>query len=195
MTAAEQLARFLDWLGFVDVVLPFLLVFTLVYGVLEKTKVLGKNSHVHALTAVMIALLVVGAANVLGVVSFLVHVIGVGVVIILGFAMVLGLFGIHYLPQSKTWHTAFFIIFLVVLVVVLQRIGLPRPALDIVVVAMIVLFVIIFWFIEQTPTTAAAATAPASGTSAATPSTSHRRPPQPQGRLSDEEPGTFGQEP
>ena len=40
-TAFTGVLSFLERFGFYDIVLPFLLVFTIVFAVLEKTKILG----------------------------------------------------------------------------------------------------------------------------------------------------------
>jgi len=41
----ENLAGSLERLGFVDVLLPFLLIFTIIFSVLEKTKILGEGKR------------------------------------------------------------------------------------------------------------------------------------------------------
>ena len=64
---------FLESFGFFDVVLPFLLVFTLVFAILEKTKILGVNDdtaktakkNINAMVAFAIGLFVVLATQVI----------------------------------------------------------------------------------------------------------------------------------
>jgi len=48
---------------FTKFALPFLLIFFIVFAILERTKVLGDNKQLSALTAFVIALIFVGAAN------------------------------------------------------------------------------------------------------------------------------------
>ncbi|MDD5331221.1 MAG: hypothetical protein PHE43_00145 [Candidatus Nanoarchaeia archaeon] len=61
---------FLEDLGFFDVVLPFLLTFTIVYAILEKTKILGKTSegksktNVNAMLAFVMGLFVVATQQI-----------------------------------------------------------------------------------------------------------------------------------
>jgi len=53
---------FQNWI-FTKFALPFLLIFFVVFAILEKTKVLGENKQLNALTSFVIALIFVGAAN------------------------------------------------------------------------------------------------------------------------------------
>jgi len=58
--ALDELARTLDRFGFVDVLLPFLLIFTIIFAVLEKTKILGEEKrNMNTAIAVIFALIVV----------------------------------------------------------------------------------------------------------------------------------------
>ena len=71
-TVIDPVFRFLDVLGFVDVVLPFVLLFTILYAVFEKTKVLGvEKGHpyhrLNVLVAGILSLFVVGSASLLNV--------------------------------------------------------------------------------------------------------------------------------
>ena len=69
----EIAVNFLKDFGFFDVVLPFLLVFTIVFAVLEKTLILGKEENnkpkknIDAMVAFSIALFVVAASNIVDV--------------------------------------------------------------------------------------------------------------------------------
>jgi len=66
----EEAIRFLERFGFFSVILPFLLVFVVVYGLLEKTKIFGtqkiddkeySRKNINAMVAFVIGLLVVAA--------------------------------------------------------------------------------------------------------------------------------------
>ena len=90
--------RFLDNLGVWDVILPFILVFTVVYAILEKTKVLGaedgKPKHrFNAMVALVVALTAVVSASIVGVISIIMRYLVVFVFAILFIAIILGLFG------------------------------------------------------------------------------------------------------
>ena len=58
--AIERLFENLERIGFIDVVLPFLLIFTVMFAMLQKTKVMGDGKkNFNAIIAVIIGLLVV----------------------------------------------------------------------------------------------------------------------------------------
>jgi len=69
---------FFDRLGIYDVILPFLLIFTIVFAILEKTKVLGTESidgitvtkkNLNALTAFVIAFMAIASSNIVGIIN------------------------------------------------------------------------------------------------------------------------------
>ena len=70
--------EFFDTVGLYDVVLPFILVFTIVFAILEKTKVLGMEEisgtkyprkNLNAMTAFVIAFLVVASAQLVQIIT------------------------------------------------------------------------------------------------------------------------------
>lgn len=69
---------FLNDIGLYDVVLPFLLVFTLVFAILEKTKILGMGEldgqkitkkNLNAITAFICAFLVIASTQLVGIIN------------------------------------------------------------------------------------------------------------------------------
>lgn len=71
-TAFRGIIEFIDRIGIYDVVLPFILVFTLVFAILEKTKVLGTETidgkkwskkNLNAIIAFSISFFVVGSSK------------------------------------------------------------------------------------------------------------------------------------
>ncbi len=84
-----------DWsaLGLYDIVLPFLLVYTLVFAVLQKSKLFGdENKGINAVIALIIGLFVVRSETVvLFIVGFLPNV-SLFLVVILMFLLMVGLF-------------------------------------------------------------------------------------------------------
>ncbi|MBI2102208.1 hypothetical protein HYT55_00060 [Candidatus Woesearchaeota archaeon] len=69
---------FLDKLGVYDIILPFLLVFTLVFAILEKTKILGvekvkdqeyTKKNINAMVAFVIGFLVIASTQLVAVIS------------------------------------------------------------------------------------------------------------------------------
>jgi hypothetical protein len=67
--AVKDTLVFLEKIGLTDVILPFLLVFTVVYGVLQRSKVLGKQRKIDAIVALVIGLFVVYMVNTMHIVN------------------------------------------------------------------------------------------------------------------------------
>ena len=86
---------FLEAFGFFDIVLPFILVFALVFALLEKTKILGKEGdepkrNVNALVSFVFGLLVVAATNIVEVLNEALPVITLILVILISFMLLAG---------------------------------------------------------------------------------------------------------
>ncbi len=59
MATYETLVYFLETYGVLDILLPFLLVFTLIFAVLHKTKILGERKNFDVIVALILGLLFV----------------------------------------------------------------------------------------------------------------------------------------
>ena len=77
-TPFRQVIEFFQSIGLYDVVLPFLLVFTIVFAILEKTKVLGTEDiegkkytkkNLNAITSFVIAFLVIAAKELVQIIN------------------------------------------------------------------------------------------------------------------------------
>lgn len=81
---------------FVEVIWPFVLVFTVIFAVLQKTEILGKGKRqIDALVAASIALITVSFGYATGVIVSIVPFLAVGAVVILIFMLLYGMaFGI-----------------------------------------------------------------------------------------------------
>lgn len=86
----------------VEVVWPFILVFTLVFAILQKTEMLGKGKRqIDALIALMIAIITVSFGYATGIIISLIPFLAVGAVILLVFMLIYGMtfkpgeFGLH----------------------------------------------------------------------------------------------------
>lgn len=91
-TLANALDFFRDF-GVFDVILPFLLVFTVVYATLQKTKLLGDDqANLDAMVAFVIGLLVVAATKVVVIINEALPQVMVLVVVGLSFLMMIGIF-------------------------------------------------------------------------------------------------------
>jgi hypothetical protein len=101
---------------FVEGVLPFILVFSLVFAVLQKSEVLGKGkSQLDALVSFSVALLTIAFANAVNVIVQLIPVLAVGLVVILVFMVLWGsVIGKHEGISSPVVKWAFGILILIV---------------------------------------------------------------------------------
>lgn len=82
---------FLESFGFFDIILPFILVFTLLFAIFEKTEVLGKDKkNLNALISFAIAFFVVGATNIIPVLKEALPMISLVLVVIISFLILYG---------------------------------------------------------------------------------------------------------
>ncbi|MEK6904428.1 MAG: hypothetical protein AABW87_02425 [Nanoarchaeota archaeon] len=98
-SALGSAIEFLRGFGFFDVVLPFLLVFTIVFGILEKTKILGvegkdklPKKNLNAMVAFSIAFFVVAASNIVEAIQVSLPAITMVLIIIIALMLLLGSF-------------------------------------------------------------------------------------------------------
>ena len=75
---------------FTNIILPFLLIFTVVFAILDKTRILGEKRDVNAIIALVFGLVVVGVPSAIGVVMNIIPVIAVIIVILLAWLMTYG---------------------------------------------------------------------------------------------------------
>ncbi len=81
-----------EW--FNQIVLPFALVFTLIFAILEKSKILGEGKHqINSIISLVSAFILVGVPLARGVIIQVVPVIAVLAVLILVFMIILGFVG------------------------------------------------------------------------------------------------------
>ena len=91
----KQVIEFMEEYGFYDVILPFLLVFTLIFATLQKIKLFGKESRrYNAIIALSISLIFVAASNLVEELNKNLPIIGVVLAAFLGIMLLLGLFGV-----------------------------------------------------------------------------------------------------
>jgi len=78
---------------FVEAILPFLLVFTIVFAILQKSEILGKGKkQIDAITSLVIGLLVISFGQAVGIIVQLIPFLAVSLVILLVFLLLLGSF-------------------------------------------------------------------------------------------------------
>lgn len=79
-----------------NVILPFLLVFVVLFAILEKVEILGKEKkNTNIIVALVIALLFVGVQKAVGFTVAIIPLIAVLIMILLCFYLIFGFVGIH----------------------------------------------------------------------------------------------------
>ncbi len=142
-TPFREIIEFFDHIGVFDVVLPFLLVFTVVFALLERTKVFGvekiegreyTKKNLNAAAAFVIAFLVVASSELVEIIT---AVSSQFVVLLFGVVLFLLLVGSFFMEKPEGvfleggWKTAFMIIvFLGLLFIFLDALGLWDDTLD-----------------------------------------------------------------
>ena len=97
---------------FTNVILPFILVFTVVFAILEKTEILGKKRDIHAIISLVISLIAIGVPAAVGTLQRFIPVIAVIIIIFFAWMLVFGfVHGEVEVDFSKGLKT-FFLIFL-----------------------------------------------------------------------------------
>ena len=98
-TPLNNAIEFLRAFGFFNVVLPFLLIFAIVFGVLEKSKIFGmekvgkeeySRKNLNAIIAFSVAFFVVAAANITGVIQATMPQIALVLVVVVSFLLLFG---------------------------------------------------------------------------------------------------------
>ncbi|MBI4017039.1 MAG: hypothetical protein HY363_05095 [Candidatus Aenigmarchaeota archaeon] len=111
-TIIDPVVRLFVDIGLVDVILPFMLVFAVVFGVVEQSKIFGQRRNVNIAVAVISGLLVIASADLLGAINrmsaFLSIVLLTGLLVM----MLFGLVGVQSLEKSKPLMYVLFAIFL-----------------------------------------------------------------------------------
>jgi hypothetical protein len=136
VTAAEpagsvfrETLAFFGRLGVYDVILPFLLVFTIVFAVLEKTKIFGTEKiegidvtrkNLNGMTAFVIAFFVIASSKLVYVISAVVSKMVLLLLLSICFLMLVGSFhtGKEEFVLKKGWKNLFMIIMFVGIVLV-----------------------------------------------------------------------------
>ena len=113
--------EFLNDFGFYDVVLPFLLVFTIIFGILEKTRIFGTEDkkpkkNINAMIAFVIALFFVASTKLVAGARELLPNVVVLLITLMSFMMLVGFFYSDKefsFEQHKFWKIFLTIIFFI----------------------------------------------------------------------------------
>jgi len=101
MTALGDAVLFLQDFGFFDVILPFLLVFTIIFGILEKTKIFGvekidgaeyAKKNINSMIAFVIAFFTIAAKEIVTALQVSLPKVALILIIIISFLLLAGSF-------------------------------------------------------------------------------------------------------
>lgn len=163
MASAKEGLAFLVQLGLLDVVLPFVLVFTVIYALLQRTKVLGvekgrPKAKLNALVAFVLGFTSIVSLQQFEVLQLISQISGVALVVVLALLMIAAMIGVKDPSKSKLLLGAGVLIAIVGFLIVLHRLGvLPERLSEMaspefgVVFIVLVLFLFITWFIMRAP--------------------------------------------
>lgn len=137
MSVLRNALDFLGEFGIFDVVLPFLLVFAVVFGILEKTRLFGEEKlgehsypkkNLDAIVALVFAMLVVAATKIVGVINDALPKISLLIVVSLSFLLMIGIFMSSENPlfeNLKGGWTVFLMILMFVAVILIFLSSIP----------------------------------------------------------------------
>ncbi len=129
-TPFRAVIGFLGKIGVYDVILPFLLVFTIVFAIFEKTKILGiekindqdyTKKNLNAMVAFIISFLVIASTKLVAVINEVMANVVLLLILAVSFLLLVGVFfgdKQFTLDDFPTW-TKFFMIFMFVGVVII----------------------------------------------------------------------------
>jgi len=118
----EQLIMQWSQMGVFTVLLPFVLVFAVVFAILDKVNLLN-NKGVHVIISLAVAFFTIANPYV---VSFFVPIfsnLGLGVAILICLVIVLGL---ALKPEEKTWKTLFTVMGILIFIMIIAKSGLLK---------------------------------------------------------------------
>lgn len=141
-SAFRNTLDFFDTLGVFDVIMPFLLVFTIVFAILEKTKIFGmekigdnlySRKGLNSIVAFAMALIFVASSQLVGIALGAVAQFVLLLLLPILFLLLVGTFhtGEEEFVLSKGWQTVFYVILFVgIMLVFLGQLGWLDVAYD-----------------------------------------------------------------
>jgi len=130
VSAFRNMFGFLEKLGVFDVILPFLLVFTIIFAVLEKTKVLGLETvndkkvarkNLNAMVAFVAAFLVIASAQLVSIINEVVANVVLVSILSICFLMLVGTFygdAEFKFKEGSTWFKALTLLMFIAIVII-----------------------------------------------------------------------------
>ena len=141
MSVFREVLLFLDDIGIYDVVLPMLLIFSIVFAILEKTKVFGvekvgkhtvTRKNVNSMVAFVSAFFVVASAQLVGTIHKLIADVSLLLVTFVMFMILIGIFSKDehlFFDDKNPWKAKFmWIAFISIILIFLNAVGWLMPA-------------------------------------------------------------------
>jgi len=135
-SAFRGIISFLTQIGVYDIILPFLLIFTIVFAILEKTKVLGSEKvgdkdlpkkNLNAMVSFSVAFLVIASTRLVAVINEVMANVVLLLILAVSFMLLVGTFygsKEFSLEQKPGWLTFFFFfMFFGIVVIFLNALG------------------------------------------------------------------------
>ncbi|MBI4143864.1 hypothetical protein HY486_01295 [Candidatus Woesearchaeota archaeon] len=117
-------AKLLERMGFVTVVLPFLLCFAITYAILQKYEVISKQKNINSIIALVISLFLVASLRMVEILGSLIAWMSILLVVGLLVFMMLGLSAIKIEKNKWQWHAS---VIAAIILVLLIAIGVIFP--------------------------------------------------------------------
>ena len=131
----REIIGFFGDIGVYDVVLPFILVFTIIFAILEKTRILGTDTiegnpyskkNLNAMLAFVISFLVVASTRLVATINEAMANVAILILLGVGFLMLIGVFFKEgenvYLKEGPMRYTAMALMFIGILLIFLHAI-------------------------------------------------------------------------
>lgn len=128
---------------FTQVILPFLLIFVVVFAILRKTQILGDNKSVDITVALVISFIFVGVPSAVGITLNIIPVVAVMIVIILCFLLLFGFAGFKLPPNKGLKITLGIILGIALIATIVWATGVQLPKITPEVLNYIIIFSLI----------------------------------------------------
>lgn len=171
-TVFRGVIEFLDKVGIYDVVLPFILVFTIIFAILEKTKIFGlekvgkeeyTKKNLNAMVAFVVSFLVVASSKLVAAINQALANVVLLLLVSISFLILIGSFFSYKeeaFLEKGPWRTSFMIVMTIgVALVFMNALGWLQPFWDYVTKywdsaavgsLILIIFVLLFmWFITS----------------------------------------------
>ena len=134
-SAFRGIISFLTQIGVYDIILPFLLIFTIVFAILEKTKVLGSEKvgdkelpkkNLNAMVSFSIAFLVIASTRLVAVINEVMANVGLLLILAVSFMLLVGSFygSKEFTLEGSGWlKFFFFFMFFGIVIIFLNALG------------------------------------------------------------------------